>query len=171
MLRVTRMRCAHDWSHVHVANIDVRLAQDGSHAADHARLVGIAAEEDIAFRHKFCPVTRNLTDKQLDAIKESDGMVGLTFGVSMLREDGDNNADTPLDTMVRHIDYLVERMGIDRVGLGSDFDGTRIPQVIGDVTGLPKLIAALAEHGYDDVALRKIAHENWVRVLRKTWRG
>jgi membrane dipeptidase len=121
--------------------------------------------------HAICPVTRNLTDKQLDAIKESDGMVGLNFGVSMLREDGDNNADTPLDTMVRHIDYLVERMGIDRVGLGSDFDGTRIPQVIGDVTGLPKLIAALAERGYDDTALRKIAHENWVRVLRKTWKG
>jgi len=39
------------------------------------------------------------------------------------------------------------------------------------VTGLPKLVAALSEHGYDDVALRKIAHENWVRVLRKTWRG
>src|SRR6266852_1875339 len=121
--------------------------------------------------HAICPVTRNLTDKQLDAIKESDGMVGLNFGVSMLREDGDNNADTPLDTMVRHIDYLVERLGIDRVGFGSDFDGTRIPQVIGDVTGLPKLIAALAERGYDDTALRKIAYENWVRVLRKTWRG
>src|SRR6266704_195167 len=119
--------------------------------------------------HAICPVTRNLTDKQLDAIKESDGMVGLNFGVSMLREDGDNNADTPLDAMVRHIDYLVERLGIDCVGLGSDFDGTRIPQVIGDVTGLPKLIAALAERGYDDTALRKIAHENWVRVLRKTW--
>ena len=121
--------------------------------------------------HAICPSTRNLTDKQLDAIKESDGMVGLNFGVSMLREDGDNDADTPLDTMVRHIDYLVERLGIDRVGLGSDFDGTRIPRVIGDVTGLPKLIAALSERGYDDVALRKIAHENWVRVLRKTWRG
>src|SRR5712692_2466407 len=120
--------------------------------------------------HAICPVTRNLTDKQLDAIKESDGMVGLNFGVSMLREDGDNNADTPLDIMVRHIDYLVERLGIDRVGLGSDFDGTRIPQVIGDVTGLPKLIAALAERGYDDTALRKIAYENWVRVLRKTWK-
>src|SRR5215467_8670308 len=121
--------------------------------------------------HAICPSTRNLTDKQLDAIKESDGMVGLNFGVSMLREDGHNDADTPLDTMVRHIDYLVERLGIDRVGLGSDFDGTKIPRVIGDVTGLPKLIAALAERGYDDVALRKIAYENWVRVLRKTWRG
>src|SRR5215469_3386362 len=138
---------------------------------DVARLSGAPLVATHSNVHAICPSTRNLTDKQLDAIKESDGLVGLNFGVSMLREDGDNNADTPLDTMVRHIDYLVERLGIDRVGLGSDFDGTRIPQVIGDVTGLPKLMAALAEHGYDDVALRKIAHENWVRVLRKTWRG
>ncbi len=120
--------------------------------------------------HALCPTTRNLTDKQLDAIRESDGIVGLNFGVSMLREDGQNEADTPLDTLLRHIDYLVERLGIDRVGFGSDFDGVKIPQAIGDVAGLPKLIAALAEHGYDDVALRKIAHENWLRVLHKTWR-
>ena len=79
--------------------------------------------------------------------------------------------DVPLETMARHIDYLVERMGIDRVGFGSDFDGIKIPQAIGDVTGLPKLIAALEGRGYDEAALRKITHENWVRVLRRTWRG
>jgi len=120
--------------------------------------------------HALCPSTRNLTDKQLDAIKESHGIVGLNFGVSMLREDGDNEEDTPLDTMVRHIDYLVERLGIDCVGFGSDFDGAKIPRAIGDVTGLPRLVAALAVRGYDEVALRKITHENWLRVLRKTWR-
>src|SRR6266852_135858 len=120
--------------------------------------------------HALCPSTRNLTDKQLDAIKESHGIVGLNFGVSMLREDGDNEEDTPLDTMVRHIDYLVERLGIDCVGFGSDFDGAKIPRAIGDVTGLPRLVTALAVRGYDEVALRKITHENWLRVLRKTWR-
>ena len=119
--------------------------------------------------HNICPVTRNLTDKQLDAIKESDGMVGLNFAVSFLREDGTNDADTPISLMVRHIDYLVERLGIDRVGFGSDFDGARIPKEIGDVTGLPKLLDALRAAGYDDAALRKLAYENWVRILHKTW--
>jgi len=120
--------------------------------------------------HAICPSTRNLTDKELDAIKESEGIVGLNFGVHDLREDGKNDPDTPLEILVRHIDYLVDRLGIDCVGLGTDFDGTRIPQEIGDVTGLPKLVAALREHGYDDTALRKIAYENWIRVLRKTWK-
>jgi membrane dipeptidase len=120
--------------------------------------------------HALCPSSRNLTDKQLDAIKESDGMVGLNFAVGFLREDGKNDPDTPLDVMVRQIDYLVERLGIDRVGFGSDFDGAKVPRDLGDAAGLPKLIAALRERGYDDAALRKIAHENWVRVLRKTWK-
>jgi membrane dipeptidase len=81
-----------------------------------------------------------------------------------------NDSDTPLDVMVRHIDYLVEHLGIDCVGLGTDFDGATIPQEIGDVTGLAKLITALHGHGYDDSALRKLAYENWVRVLGKTWK-
>src|SRR5690348_952914 len=50
--------------------------------------------------YALTPSTRNLTDKQLDAIKESGGIVGLNFGVNDLREDGWNNADTPLDVMV-----------------------------------------------------------------------
>jgi membrane dipeptidase len=120
--------------------------------------------------HALCKSTRNLTDKQLDAIKESDGMVGLNFAVSFLREDGGNDADMPLEVMVRHIDYLVERLGIDRVGFGSDFDGATVAKEIGSVAGLPKLMDALRKAGYDDESLRKIAHENWLRVLRKTWR-
>ena len=120
--------------------------------------------------HAICPSTRNLTDKQLDAIRESRGVVGLNFGVGDLREDSHNDPDTPLETMVRHIDYLADRLGIDGVALGTDFDGTRIPTVIGDAAGLPKLIDALRMHGYDYAALRKIGFENWLRVLQKTWK-
>lgn len=119
--------------------------------------------------HALCPSTRNFTDAQLDTIGESDGMVGLNFEVSSLREDGRNNANTPLELLVRHVDYLVERIGIDRVGFGSDFDGATMPREIGDASGLPKLISALRKHGYGDDTLRKLAHENWIRVLQKTW--
>ena len=72
--------------------------------------------------------------------------------------------------MVRHIDYLVDKLGIDRVGLGSDFDGATVPEELGDVTGLPKLMNALRENGYDDAALEKLAFKNWLRVLEKTWK-
>lgn len=121
--------------------------------------------------HALCPTTRNLTDRQLDAIKESDGLVGVAFDVSMLRADGDLNVDTPLEDVVRHVDYLAERLGIERVGLGSDFDGATMPRDLADAGMLPNLVAELRRHGYDDAALRKIAHENWLRVLHQTWRA
>ena len=67
-------------------------------------------------------------------------------------------------------DHMVERLGIDGVGLGSDFDGATIPAEIGDVSGLPRLLGALRASGFDDDAMRKVTHENWIRVLRKTWK-
>jgi membrane dipeptidase len=118
----------------------------------------------------LCRSARNLTDKQLDAIRESDGMVGLNYAVAFLREDGANDKNTPLETLVKHIDYLVEKVGIERVGLGSDFDGATLPDDLSDVSKLPNLIAALRKAGYDDDSLRKITHQNWLRVLRKTWK-
>jgi len=121
--------------------------------------------------YALCPTSRNLTDRQLDAIRDSDGMVGVNFAVGFLREDGGESEDIPLETVVRHVDYLVERVGIERIGFGSDFDGAKVPEEIGDVSGLPKLLAALQRHGYDGAALKKLAHENWVRVLRESWRG
>ena len=69
------------------------------------------------------------------------------------------------------MDYLVERVGIDRVGFSSDFDGAKVPEGIGDVSGLPDLLAVLRAGGYDENALEKLAHGNWIRVLRTTWQG
>ena len=118
--------------------------------------------------HALCPSARNLTDRQLDAIRDSDGLVGLNLCVNDLRPDAHRNADTGLDTVVRHFAYLVDRLGIDRVALGSDFDGATIPAAIGDASGLPHLIDALRTHGFDDASLNKIGHENWLRLLRLT---
>ena len=120
--------------------------------------------------HRLCPSTRNLTDEQLQAIKASEGMVGVIFEPANLREDGDNDPNTPLDVIVRHIDYLVEHVGIDGVGFGSDFDGgISVPLELGDASGLPRLVAALRGHGYEEAELRKLTHENWLRVLGMTW--
>jgi membrane dipeptidase len=119
--------------------------------------------------HALCPSARNLTDRQLDAIRDSDGVVGVNMSVSDVRPDGHSDANTPLEILVRHYCYLVERIGIDRVAIGSDFDGATIPAAIGDASGLPNLIHALREHGFDDAALKKIAYDNWMRVLQRSW--
>jgi membrane dipeptidase len=121
--------------------------------------------------HALCASTRNLLDEQLDAIAASSGIVGVNFAVAFLREDGQLDRNTPLDVVVQHVEYLVERMGIDHVGLGSDFDGAAPPDALRDASRLPALFEALGDRGYEEEALTKIAHGNWLRVLRETWGG
>jgi membrane dipeptidase len=122
--------------------------------------------------HALCASTRNLTDRQLDAVRASEGIVGINFHVGFLRADGKRDAaTTSLTEIVRHVDYMVERMGIDYVALGSDFDGATMPGDLRDVAGLPKLMEALTAAGYDEAARRQIAYGNWLRVLGKIWRA
>lgn len=118
----------------------------------------------------ICPSSRNLTDKQLDAIGASNGIVGINFGVYFLRKDGRPEADTPLDSIVQHMTYIADRIGIDHVALGSDFNGALIPAEIGDVTGVPGLFNLMMQNGFTEDDVRKIASENWLRVLGETWR-
>ncbi len=118
----------------------------------------------------ICPAARNLTDRQIDAVGESGGVIGVNFFVGNLREDGKWERDMPLTQLVRHVDYIANRIGIDHVAFGSDFDGATMADDLSDVTRLPNLIATLRSAGYEDASLRKITHENWLRVLRQTWR-
>lgn len=118
--------------------------------------------------HAISPHARNLTDWQLAAIAESKGIVGLNFATGFLRPDGKFVADTGLDVMVRHVDALVEALGEDGLALGSDFDGAMMPAVIGDVTGVPKLLQALLDKGYGEELVRKIALGNWLGMIERT---
>lgn len=121
--------------------------------------------------HSICPSPRNLTDKQLDAIGASGGIVGINFGVMFIRKDGKRKRDTPLSDMVRHFAYVAERIGVDHVAMGSDFDGTTISNEIGDVRGLPRLVDALSKIGFNQEELERIAFKNWMRLLSHTWKG
>ena len=120
--------------------------------------------------HSLCASTRNLTDAQLFAVRESGGVVGVNFAVTFLREDGMNDFEaTGLDEIVRHVDYLAGRFGIDHFAFGSDFDGAVVPAALGGVSGLPRLVDVLRER-YEPDEVDKITHGNWLRVLDATWR-
>jgi membrane dipeptidase len=120
--------------------------------------------------HALCPASRNLTDAQLDAIGDSGGLVGIVFATPFLRADFADEADTPLELIAEHARYVADRIGPEHVGLGSDFDGATIPASLGDVSGLPKLVAALREAGFGESELAGICWHNWRRVLAAWWR-
>ena len=120
--------------------------------------------------HAICPSARNLTDAQLDAIAESDGVVGTNFCIMDVRPDGKHVLDTPLEMIADQIDYLAERMGIEHVAIGSDFDGAPISKRLGGADGLPRLFEVLRERGWSSEELQALTVGNWRRVLSKTWR-
>ncbi|MEP6988564.1 MAG: membrane dipeptidase, partial [Chloroflexota bacterium] len=65
----------------------------------------------------------------------------------------------------------VNRVGIDHVAFGSDFDGADMPDDLSDVRGLPKLLDTLRSVGYDETSLEKITYKNWLRVIKATWKN
>ena len=118
----------------------------------------------------LCRSPRNLTDDQLQAIGDSGGIVGVNFARGFLRKDGRGDKRTSVREIAKHVEYIADKIGGDHVGFGSDFDGTQVPQDLKDASGLPKLLDALKERGIKGAALKKIAHGNWLRVLKESWK-
>jgi membrane dipeptidase len=147
-----------DLSHLNEAGFwDVADAEVGPLVASHSAV------------HALCPASRNLTDRQLDAIGGSGGMVGIVFACPFLRSDFADDPDTPLELIAKHAAYVADRIGVEHVGLGSDFDGATIPAALGDVSNVPLLLDALREQGFDEDEMAAIAWGNWRRVLGAWW--
>jgi len=145
-----------DLSHLNAAGFrDVAALSDKPLVATHSNV------------HAICANSRNLVDWQLAAIAESGGIVGVNYAAGFLRPDGQWLKDTPMEVVVRHVDALVAALGEDGVALGSDFDGAMLPVEIGDVTGVPKLLAALLDKGYGEELVGKIAYGNWLGMIER----
>lgn len=119
--------------------------------------------------HAICAAARNLTDRQLDAMAERSGMVGLNFATAFLRADGRMVKECEMACLLQHLDHLIARLGEDGVGLGSDYDGAVVPEALAGVDGLPKLVGAMLDHGYGEALVDKLCHKNWLRTLRAAW--
>jgi membrane dipeptidase len=156
-------RCAElgilvDLSHLNEAGFwDVARLEAGPLVASHAGA------------HALSGASRNLTDRQLDAIGASGGLVGIVFASLFLRPDFADVADTPIELIASHARYVADRIGVEHVALGSDFDGATIPAALGDAAGLPRLLESFAEAGFTAEEMSAIAWGNWRRVLAAWW--
>ena len=78
----------------------------------------------------------------------------------------------PLSLLLDHLDYIVKLVGIDFVGLGSDFDGIEAgPRELNGVQDFPLITKALLERGYSKKDVRKILGENFLRVFKANQLG
>lgn len=107
---------------------------------------------------------RNLTDAQLIAIAQTGGVIGVVFYPYFLSA----SSSATIDTVIRHVDYIKNLVGVDHVAVGSDFDGIeQTPVGLEDVSRFPALTLALLKHGYSPSDVRKINGENFLRVFRQ----
>jgi membrane dipeptidase len=156
--RCARLGILVDLSHLNEAGFwDVARLAAGPLVASHSAAHALAAS------------SRNLTDRQLDAIGASGGLVGIVFACAFLRADLADDADTPLELIVAHARHAADRIGIEHVALGSDFDGATIPAALGDASGLPRLLDAFGADGFTPREIDAIAWRNWRRVLAAWW--
>lgn len=144
-----------DVSHLKPAAFDDVLAcDDGIVVASHSNA------------HALQPHRRNLTDEQIRQVAERDGLVGVVLYNPFLGE-----GTVTVETVLDHVEHMLDLVGADHVGLGSDLDGgfepSDAPQGIESVGDLRRIGEGLAARGLDDEAIRKILGRNWMRVLRR----
>ena len=126
------------------------------------------SEQPIIASHSsaraLCNHPRNLTDDQLKALATHDGVVQLCLYKGFIHPEAEKAS---LSDAIRHIDHIVDLIGIDHIGIGSDFDGDG--ELIGcrSSNELINITCKLLEHGYSETDISKIWGANFLRVMRK----
>lgn len=111
--------------------------------------------------YALCKSRRNLNDEQLRALQAHGGLVGITQVADFVHEDNPNVA-----TMIDHMVYIAELIGVEYVALGSDFDGAD-NMVIKDVAGYSCLPEHMQKRGFTDQEINMILHKNALSVLEQ----
>ncbi len=154
LAEMRRLKVIPDLSHLKPeAFDDVMSFDDGIVVASHSNA------------HALRGHRRNLTDEQIRAIADRDGLVGIVLYNAFLGED-----PVTLETVLAHIQHMVDLVGTDHVGLGSDFDGgfttAETPEGIDSVADLRRIGDGLEARGYASADVEKILGGNWMRVIR-----
>lgn len=146
----------------------VGMMVDLSHASEDSFYDAIeCSSQPIVCSHSSsracCDHPRNLTDDQLRALAESDGVAQATFYPGFLRSDG----EATIDDAVRHILHMIDVAGIDHVGIGSDFDGDGGVPGLDSEAEMMNLTRRLMAEGLGIGQLRKLWGGNFLRVMSR----
>jgi len=141
---------------------------DGAHLAPESLADLLhTSKKPVTVTHTCCAALcpdwypRNLTDEQLRAIAEKGGVTGIAFVASFL-------GGTPsVARIVEHIRHAVNIAGIDHIGIGSDFDGTKLPSDMQGLQSLPLVYDELQKSGFKAAEVEKIVGGNFCRILEE----
>lgn len=114
---------------------------------------------------KFVDLERNLEDSQMRDLADSGGLVAVTYVPKFLTSE---NRPTTSEDVFRHLEHMVEVVGIEAVGLGSDFDGVdTLPTDLKDPRDTPNLVDRMQRAGWSESDVEKVLGGNWYRVLNR----
>ena len=112
----------------------------------------------------LCRHPRNMTDDMIRALAGNGGVIQINF-YPLFLDEGNSHA-VSFSRIADHIDHAVSLVGMDCVGIGSDFDGFDVtPQGMEDISMMPKLFEELFRRGYSEQDVVKIAGGNFFRVM------
>ena len=115
----------------------------------------------------LCPAMRNLTDDQLLCIGERGGMVGMNSYHNFVSQ---NESEKNLEMLLNHLEYVANKIGLDKVGFGLDFaeyytpEGEEVSGLSGlhDVTELRNVEKALKKRGYSQNEIEMVTYKNFI---------
>lgn len=109
----------------------------------------------------LCDVPRNITDDQMRALAAAGGVCQITLYNGFLRTDG----NATITDAIRHLEHAIDIMGIEHVGLGTDFDGDGGIPGLADASELVNFTKALLRRRYSESDISLIWGGNWLRVM------
>lgn len=148
---------------------DCGIMVDLSHGGEQSFYDALAiSKSPIVCSHSnckaLCDVPRNLTDDQLRAIAKAGGVAHTTFYHGFLRAD---DVKASIIDGIRHLEHAIKIMGIDHVGIGTDFDGDGGVCGMADSSYMINFTIQLLRRRYNDADIAKIWGGNWLRVMQQ----
>lgn len=143
--------------------VDVSHASDAlfESVAEHTAKPFIATH---SLSRAMCGHKRNLTDEQFKAIRDRGGLVGLSFVPFFLRQDG----KATVTDILKHADHFLSLGGEKTLAMGSDFDGTDLPEGITGIESIHTLVEAFLRHRYSQRLVEDIFFNNAYAFFAKT---
>ena len=124
------------------------------------------------------PHQRQFDNRQIHAIIERDGVIGVAFDNWMLRSGwmrgAKDNERVTLAHVADHIDHICQLAGNSKhAAIGSDLDGgfgrEQSPTDLDTIADVGRLAEILSKRGYSDADIASVMHSNWLRLLRNSW--
>lgn len=144
---------------------------DLSHAAEKSFYDALdVSQQPIVCSHSSCRALcdhpRNLTDDQMRALAAKGGVMQVTMYPGFLVKDG----EATVQDVLRHLDHAVQVMGIDHVGIGTDFDGDGGVRGFADASEMINFTRQLLARNYNERDIQKIWGGNFLRVMGQVQR-